>query len=113
MSNLEDINVELRLVLQLCTLAALAYLGVWIGNDIVTSVVLAIVLPLAAGLIWARFVALNGAWRLPDPARLAVETVYFAAGIAALLVAGFVIPAVFLLIAEAAHYVVSFRYQLR
>jgi hypothetical protein len=56
-----------------------------------------------AATIWGRWVAPRAGRRLQDPARLAVEVALFGTGVAALLVAGAVVPALVL----AAAYLVS------
>jgi hypothetical protein len=50
--------------------------------------------PLLAAVIWGLWVAPASRRRLPDPARLVVEVVLFAAGVAALTAAGYVVVAV-------------------
>ena len=50
--------------------------------------------PLLAAVIWGLWVAPASRRRLPDPARLVVEVVLFAAGVAALAAAGYVVVAV-------------------
>jgi hypothetical protein len=113
MTSVEELNVDLRLFLQLCTLAALAYLGFRTGGSLSVSVILAIALPLLAGLVWARCVALNGKWRLADPMRLGLETLYFISGMTALVASGATTLAVLLLAAVAVHYFITLRFRLR
>lgn len=97
MSPLEGANLALRFVLELCTLAALAYAGSVIFFP------LAIILPLAGALTWAAFVAPRARKRLDDPARLGVEVIYFASGVVALAAVGLVVPAVVLAVADITH----------
>jgi hypothetical protein len=98
MSAVEAANLGLRFILELCVLAALAYAGFEL------FIPLAVVLPLAAALTWGQFVSPRAPRRLDDPARLAVEVVYFAAGVAALAVVGVVAAAGVLLVGVVVHF---------
>jgi hypothetical protein len=96
-TTLEGANLGLRFLLELCTLAALAYAG------FLLFIPLAVVLPLAAALAWGQFVAPHAPRRLEDPARLALELVYFGLGVIALGATGLVVLAAVLAVADAAH----------
>jgi hypothetical protein len=61
-------------VLELCTLAALAYWGAQAGGSTVGDVVLAIAAPLAAAAVWGRYAAPRSARRLPRARRVALDT---------------------------------------
>ena len=81
-------NLALRFLLELCALAALAYWGVETGSNVIAEIVLALG---ATGLfiaVWGRWVAPRTSARLPDPQRLVVELLLFAAAVAALAAAG-------------------------
>lgn len=68
-----------RFAAELGLLAAFAYVGWWLGaTTLALSVVLAVALPLAAALVWGRWVAPRASTRLHDPARFAVEVTLFA-----------------------------------
>jgi hypothetical protein len=95
---LEAANLGLRFILELCTLAALAYAGFEL------FIPLAVVFPLLAALAWGRFVAPRATRRLDDPARLGVEVVYFAAGVLALVLTGAIVLAGVLLVAVLLHF---------
>jgi hypothetical protein len=97
MTALEGANLGLRFLLELCTLAALAYAG------FVLFIPLAVVFPLSAALGWGQFVAPKAPRRLEDPARLGVELVYFGAGVVALVATGLTVAAIILAIAVALH----------
>jgi hypothetical protein len=71
--------LTLRFLAELALLAALAYGGWHLGSGTPLSLVAAVLLPVAAGLVWGRWVAPRAASRLPDPARAGVEGVLFLA----------------------------------
>lgn len=85
-----------RFLLELVLLAALAVAGASV------SPVLAVALPVAAAVVWGRWVAPKATRRLPDPRRLAVELVLFAVAGAALAAAGHPAPGAALFVASAA-----------
>jgi hypothetical protein len=97
MTALEGANLGLRFLLELCTLAALAYAG------FLLFIPLAVIFPLAAAILWGQFIAPRARKRLEDPARLALELVYFAAGVIALVATGVIIPAIVLAVADVGH----------
>jgi membrane protein implicated in regulation of membrane protease activity len=68
-----------------CELAALVAVGWW-GWTV--SAVLVVVLPLLVAVVWGAFVAPRARRRVPDPARLALEVVIFAAATACFLAVG-------------------------
>jgi hypothetical protein len=68
----------LRFLVELAMLSALAW-GAWFLTDTAAlSVVLAVVAPVLAAVVWGRWVAPRAAHRLRDPARLGVEITLFA-----------------------------------
>src|SRR5713226_6721969 len=75
-------NLALRFA---CELAALVAVGWW-GWTV--SAVLGIVLPLLVAAVWGAFIAPKARRRLPDPGRLGVEFVIFAAATACLAAVG-------------------------
>jgi hypothetical protein len=68
-----------------CELAALVAVGWW-GWTV--SPVLGIVLPVVVAAFWGAFIAPRARRRLPDPGRLAVELVIFAAATACFVAVG-------------------------
>lgn len=107
MTGFEGANLALRFLLELVTLAALAYAG------FLLFIPLVVVFPLAAALGWGQFVAPRAPRRLEDPARLGVEFVYFGSGIAALALAGFLAGAAVLLVAVAVHFALMLSFRQR
>jgi hypothetical protein len=90
-------NLGLRFLLELCLLAALAYVGLQV------SVVLAIVLPVAAALVWGMFVSPKARYPLPLPAWIALQVVLFGVAVIGLVVAGSVVLGIVFGIAFAAN----------
>jgi hypothetical protein len=78
-------NLGLRFLLELCLLAALAYVGLQV------NVVLALVLPVAAAVVWGLFVSPKARYPLPLPAWIAVQAVLFGIAVIGLIVAGSVV----------------------
>jgi Protein of unknown function (DUF2568) len=90
-------NLALRFVLELCALAALAYWGwtVWWG--------LAVVMPVAFGLVWGWFVAPKRKVQTSEPVRWAIELVVFLGAAAALAATGQVVLGVVFAVAAVAN----------
>ncbi|GAA4603871.1 hypothetical protein BJY16_004775 [Actinoplanes octamycinicus] len=82
------VNLTLRFVLELCALAALAYGGWRLPGPIAVRILAAVLLPVAAALIWGRWVAPRGSHLLPDPQRLIPEWVVFGGATVALILCG-------------------------
>lgn len=72
-------NLALRFLLELCLLAALAYVGLQI------NVTLAAVAPAAAAVVWGLFVSPKARFALSRPLWIAVQVVLFAAAVAGLI----------------------------
>ena len=81
-------NEALAFVLELCMLAALAWWGSRTVGGLAGRIVLAIICPLAAVVVWWLFAAPRARIRLPLPGVLAVKAVAFGAGVAALYAVG-------------------------
>lgn len=75
-------NLGLRFLLELCLLAALAYVGLQV------SVVLSIVLPVVAAVLWGLFVAPRARFPLPLSSWLGVQIVLFGGAVAGLIAVG-------------------------
>ena len=78
-------NLGLRFLLELCLLAALAYVGLQV------DIVLAFVLPLAAALVWGIFVSPKARYPLSLPGWIAIQVVLFGGAVIGLIVAGSVV----------------------
>jgi Protein of unknown function (DUF2568) len=90
---LASLNHALRFLLELCALAALGYGGFEAGGGTIVKVVLAIVLPLAAAVLWGVFVAPRAPVRPPAAVRLALELVVLLAAYEALAATGHMLAA--------------------
>ena len=76
---LKAVNLGLRFALELAALTALAVWG-WLATDSApVRLLLTFAAPLLAAFAWGRYVAPKSPRRLPDPLRLLVEVVVFAA----------------------------------
>jgi uncharacterized protein DUF2568 len=98
---LAPVVLAVRFLTELGLLAALVVGALSLDAPVIVRVLLAVAAPAAAAAVWGRFVAPRAAHRLPDPSRLWVEAVLFAAATLALLVAGHPALAVVLAVAAA------------
>lgn len=94
-------HLLLRFVLELCALAALAYGGWQLPGPGWARLLLAVVLPLGAAIIWGQWVAPRARHPVADPLRLIPEWVVFGGGTAALLATGHIVQGVLLAVAAA------------
>jgi len=101
------VNDSVRFCLELAALAGLAVWGWKTGPDGV-NVVLAVVAPLAAAVLWWLFVAPKARRPQADPLRLLLELAVFGGGTLAFAAAGLETSAVVLGVATAAHLVATF-----
>jgi hypothetical protein len=93
-SGLRSANLVLRLACELGLLVALGVWGFHTGRGLAAKLALGLGAPLLAVVAWGLWVAPASRRRLADPLRLAVEVVLFAAGVAALAAAGYLLAAV-------------------
>jgi hypothetical protein len=93
-SALRSANLAVRLLCELGLLVALAVWGFHTGSSLAADLALGLGTPLLVAVIWGLWVAPASRRRLPDPARLVVEVLLFAAGVAALAAAGYILVAV-------------------
>ncbi len=82
-----------RFLLELVTVAVLAWTGASAGGGTAVRVILAIGLPVVLTVIWAVMMAPSARRRLRDPARLAAELVLFLGSAAGLAIVGHVLAA--------------------
>jgi Protein of unknown function (DUF2568) len=83
-----------RFLLELVTVAVLAWTGASASGGTAVRVILAIGLPAVLIVIWAVVMAPTARRRLRDPARLVAELVLFLGSAAGLAIVGHVLPAV-------------------
>jgi hypothetical protein len=81
----KEANLALRFLLELCLLAALAYVGLQV------SVVLAVLAPLVAAIVWGLFVAPKARFPVSLVLWLAVQAVLFGAAVVGLIAVGSVV----------------------
>ncbi len=82
------INLMLRFLLEISALAALAYGGWHVPGPTWVRALLAVLLPLAAAVVWGRWVAPKASHPLPDPLRLVPEWCVFGGAAIALAATG-------------------------
>ncbi len=87
MTAFKYLNLAVRFILELCALAALGYWGFNTSDNIAVGFALGLGAPLVAGVVWGLYVAPKARNRLPDPFRLLLEIMVFAAAAAALVAA--------------------------
>lgn len=80
--------MTVRFLAEIGMLVAFAWGGWALDDNGALSVVLAVLLPLAAAGVWGRWVAPRSSHRLAEPYRLAVELILFAAAFVLVLGAG-------------------------
>jgi Protein of unknown function (DUF2568) len=79
--------LAVRFALEIAALVALGYWGFETGDGVL-GVVLGLGAPLVAAVVWGTFVSPRASVKLPEPLRLAVELLFFAAATIALADAG-------------------------
>lgn len=77
--------LAVRFLAELGMLVCLGIGGWQLGDSLLASVFLGVLLPLLAAGVWGRWVAPRAARRLRDPARLGVEVTLFAAALLAVM----------------------------
>jgi hypothetical protein len=79
---MKEANLAVRFLLELCLLAALAYAGLQV------NIVLAILAPLVAAVVWGLFVSPKARFPLSRPLWVGVQVVLFGAAVAGLVASG-------------------------
>jgi hypothetical protein len=82
-------NLVLRFLLELAALTGLGVWGFQIGDGLAMRLLLGLGAPLLMALVWGFWISPKAPRRLPDPLRLGVEVVIFAAAGSALIAAGY------------------------
>ncbi|NUT52955.1 MAG: YrdB family protein [Saccharothrix sp.] len=67
-----------RFLTELALLVALGVTGAHLGGGVVLGTAFAVLLPVAAAVLWGLFIGPKARRRLPEPARFGVEVVLFA-----------------------------------
>jgi Protein of unknown function (DUF2568) len=81
-------NLTLRLLLELCLLAAVAFWGAGAGSGTGLHIALAVAAPVVVAAVWGAAVSPRAPVRLSRPAWVIVQLVLFGLGAAALAAAG-------------------------
>lgn len=77
--------LAVRFLAEIGMLVCLGIGGWQLGDSLLASLALSVVLPLAAAAVWGRWVAPRASRRLREPARLGVEVTLFAAALLAVM----------------------------
>ena len=79
---MKEANLVVRFLLELCLLAALAYAGLQV------NIVLAVLVPLVAAVVWGLFVSPKARFPLSRPLWVGVQVVLFGAAVVGLVASG-------------------------
>ena len=79
---MKEANLVVRFLLELCLLAALAYAGLQV------NIVLAVLAPLVAAVVWGLFVSPKARFPLSRPLWVGVQVVLFGAAVVGLVASG-------------------------
>ena len=79
------LNDGVRFLLELATLATVAWLCWRQPDRIYAKALLTVAVPVAIGTVWAIWISANSASKVDDPLRLVLEIMVFGSGVAALL----------------------------
>jgi hypothetical protein len=89
MAFIKNVNLLLRLILELCVVVSVGYWGFHIRGGSVVKWIVGMGAPIILMVIWGTFIAPNSAHQLPAPLRLCLELVVFGIGACALWASGF------------------------
>ncbi len=81
---LQEFNIALRFMLELCVLGIVGYWGFRIGEIPVVKIILAIILPIVVAVIWGLFGAPHAEWEVRGILNVLLEISVFGVGVAAL-----------------------------
>jgi hypothetical protein len=82
--SMKGINLAFRFILEMIVLVAMFLFGMSLSDELLIGLVLGVGLAAVVMTVWGLFVAPKASRRLPDPTRLAVESVVFFIGVLAL-----------------------------
>lgn len=88
MSLIQNANLALRFILELCALAALGYWGFRTGDGTAGKLALGIGAPLVAAVIWGTLVAPKAPVSVPGPIHVLLQVAVFGVAALALTAAG-------------------------
>jgi hypothetical protein len=81
---LQEFNIALRFMLELCILGIVGYWGFRVGKIPAIKITLAIILPIVVAVIWALFGAPQAEWEVQGILHVLLEIIVFGLGVAAL-----------------------------
>lgn len=115
--SITTVGLGLHFLLELCALAAMVYAGFRLGDTLPVRLLLGVVLPIAAALVWGVFRVPNDPGAaivaVPGPLRLLIEWAVFGAAVGMLFVVGQPVWATVCLAAVAVDYVIMYERVLR
>ncbi|EJR84686.1 YrdB family protein [Bacillus cereus] len=81
---LQEFNIALRFMLELCILGIVGYWGVRVGTTMAIKITLAIIIPIVFAVIWGLFGAPHAEWEVQGILHVLLEIIVFGVGIVAL-----------------------------
>lgn len=99
MSAVGNAALGLRFILELCLLAAFAFWGYQTGGSTLSKIILLIVAPLGAAVVWGLFIAPKSTFHPPGSVRLVLEIALFALAAVGLAATGRGLLALILIVA--------------
>lgn len=81
---LQEFNIALRFMLELCILGIVGYWGFRVGTITAIKITLAIIFPIVVAVIWELFGAPHAEWEVQGILHVLLEIIMFGAGVAAL-----------------------------
>jgi len=85
---INNANLALRFLLELCALASLCYWGFHNGSHIAAKMLLGLGSPFLAAVAWGTFVSPKAAIPVSSPLRLLIEVIFFGLAAVALFASG-------------------------
>ncbi|MED0962802.1 YrdB family protein [Bacillus paramycoides] len=81
---IQEFNIALRFMLELCILGIIGYWGFRKGEIPAVKLMLSVILPVVVAVIWGLFGAPNAEWELHGTLHVLLEITVFGLGVAAL-----------------------------